>query len=75
MLYDKSPITNAFISIPPDLGQLDCAALIAGMVAGVLTGANFQAKVSAYPVEDEEVKSSSTGRMTVYLIKFSPEVI
>lgn len=34
------------MSVPADLGQLNCAALVAGIIAGVLDGASF---VSACP--------------------------
>ena len=41
MIHESNPITNTFISIPPDLGQLDCAAYLAGIVAGILDSAKF----------------------------------
>lgn len=34
-------MTNSFVSVPADLGQLNCAALVAGVIAGVLDGASF----------------------------------
>ena len=36
MIYENNPITNAFISVPSDMGQLNCAAFIAGIIAGIL---------------------------------------
>jgi hypothetical protein len=71
MLYENSPITNAFVSVPPDMGQLDCAALIAGIIAGVLDGARCTAKVTAHSVLNEDTNSSRT----IYLIKFASEVM
>lgn len=71
MLYDNHPITNSFISVPADMGQLDCAALVAGMIAGVLDGARFGARVTAHPLLDEVSRSNRT----VYLVKFSTEVM
>ena len=71
MLYDNAPITNTFISVPADMGQLDCAAFIAGIIAGVLDGARFGARVTAHPLVDEDTNTTRT----VYLIKFSAEVI
>ena len=41
MIHELEPITNKFISVPPDLGQLDCAAYIAGIVRGVLQSGGF----------------------------------
>jgi hypothetical protein len=41
MIHDSSPITNEFLSVPPDLGQLNCAAFIAGIISGILAGAEF----------------------------------
>ena len=29
MIHESNPITNTFVSVPSDLGQLDCAAYIA----------------------------------------------
>lgn len=37
----SQPMTNSFVSVPADLGQLNCAALVAGVIAGVLDGASF----------------------------------
>lgn len=71
MLYDNAPITNSFVSVPPDLGQFDTAALIAGIIAGVLDGAKFNARVSAHNIVDDD----NTNARTVYLIKFSAEVM
>ncbi|CAN0008822.1 unnamed protein product [Discosporangium mesarthrocarpum] len=48
MIHEREPITNTFVSVPPDLGQLNCAALVAGVIAGVLDGASF---VSNPPLE------------------------
>ena len=45
MIHESSPVTNAFVSVPADMGQLNCAAFLAGIVAGVLDSARF---VSTY---------------------------
>lgn len=39
--FASQPMTNSFVSVPADLGQLNCAALVAGVIAGVLDGASF----------------------------------
>ena len=46
MIYETAPVTNQYISVPPDLGHLNCAAYIAGVVAGILHGANFVSESS-----------------------------
>lgn len=71
MIHEREPMTNSFVSVPADLGQLNCAALVAGVIAGVLDGASFPARVSAHNVEMEEGQRDKT----VFLIKFDPEVL
>jgi hypothetical protein len=80
MIHEHSPITNAFVSLPSDyIGQLNCAAFIAGIIGGILDSARFNAKVTAHhnPSGDDEVdgKEVSAEGRTVFLIKFSPEVM
>ncbi|CAM9648901.1 unnamed protein product [Phaeothamnion confervicola] len=70
MIHEREPITNTFISVPPDLGQLNCAALVAGVIAGVLDGASFPARVTAHRVATDGGRDK-----TVFLIKFDPEVL
>ena len=41
MIHESSPVTNAFVSVPADMGQLNCAAFLAGIIAGVLDSARF----------------------------------
>ena len=41
MIHEYSPITNAFVSVPADMGQLNCAAFIAGILAGILDASKF----------------------------------
>ena len=59
-----------FVSVPRDLGSLNCGAFCAGVVRGVLEAAGFPASVSAYsaPVEGQ-------GTRTNVLMKFAPEVL
>jgi len=61
MIVEKQPIVSTYISSAP----CSCAAFVAGIVRGVLEGAQFPARVSAH---DED------GR-TIILIKFAPEVL
>jgi len=60
----------SFVSVPRDLGSLNCGAFCAGVVRGVLEAAGFPAAVSAYsaPVEGQ-------GTRTNVLMKFAPEVL
>ena len=38
---DNQPLTNKFISVPKEFGDLNCAAFIAGIVKGVLDSTDF----------------------------------
>ena len=62
MIIEKSPMVNTYISSPP----CNCAAFIAGIVRGVLEGAQFPARVTAHEHEDSR---------TIILVKFAPEVL
>lgn len=84
MIIDYEPITSTFVSVPQDLGQLSADAYISGIIAGVLDGAGFSARVTAHSVEleDGEYSKSNTTVGTpprkdkaVFLVKFSPEVL
>ena len=66
-LYDKDPITDIFLSVPSDLGQLNCASFVAGIVNGILDGAEFHSEVSAHFNKDKT--------KTVYVIKFEKKVM
>ncbi|KAG5177953.1 transport protein particle component [Tribonema minus] len=80
MIHELQPITNVFVSVPPDLGQLNCAAYIAGIIAGALDGACFPATVTAHTIElaGQEANITAAGGprcKTVFLVKFSEEVM
>ena len=62
MIVEKQPLVSTYISSAP----CSCAAFVAGIVRGVLEGAQFPARVSAHEHEDSR---------TVILIKFAPEVL
>jgi len=72
MIIDADPVTNRFVSVPSDMGSFNCAAFIAGIVAGILESAAFPAKVTAVSTDPEE---GSSRERTVFLIKFSGEVM
>lgn len=41
MIRDHAPVTNTFVSVPADMGHLNCASFLAGVIAGVLDSARF----------------------------------
>lgn len=63
MIVDYEPITSVYCTVPSDLGQLSVDSYISGIIAGVLEGAGFPARVTAHSVaiEDGEVYNSSVG--------------
>jgi len=71
LISDKTLLVNRFISVPKDLGELTCAAFVAGIVKGVLRDAGFSAEVSAY---FSTVEGQARPRTNI-LMKFAPEVI
>ena len=44
MISDTEVFVNKYISVPKDMGQLNCAAFVAGIVKGILEGAGFPAR-------------------------------
>lgn len=56
MIIDYTPITSSYIRINShqDLGQLSVDAYISGIIAGILQGAGFSARVTAHSVTLEE---------------------
>jgi len=68
-IYDVSPLTNRFISPPRELAGFNPATFVAGIMNGILDGAEFSADVSAH------FNTNSNGiTRTLYVIKFSKEV-
>jgi hypothetical protein len=41
MIHESAPITNTFVSVPSDMGQLNCACFIGGIIAGALESSRF----------------------------------
>jgi hypothetical protein len=85
MIVDYEPLTSTYVSVPADLGQLSVDAFISGIIAGVLDGAGFSARVTAHSVtleEGEHVSGSNSNSnlpprkdKAVFLVKFSPEIL
>mmetsp|Transcript_15264 Transcript_15264/g.21269 ORF Transcript_15264/g.21269 Transcript_15264/m.21269 type:complete len:219 (+) Transcript_15264:103-759(+) len=59
MIVDYEPITSMYVSVPSDLGQLSVDAYLSGIIAGVLDGAGFTARVTAHSVTLEEHEVSA----------------
>lgn len=72
LMSDRDLLVNRFISVPKDLGDLNCGAFAAGVVCGVLRSAGFPAKVTAYYSDPEP---GATVRTTNLLMKFERAVI
>lgn len=85
MIVDYEPLTSTFVSVPSDFGQLSVDAYMSGIIAGVLTGAGFSARVTAHSVklEANENPASNNNNSTlpprrekaVFLVKFAPDVL
>lgn len=83
MIIDNDPLTSTFCSVPADFGQLSVDAYMSGIVAGVLTGAGFSARVTAHSVALEEGERTANSNSllpprkdkAVFLVKFAPEVL
>lgn len=52
MISDYDLFVNKYISVPKDMGALNCAAFVAGIVKGVLDGAGFRARYAATPLHN-----------------------
>uniref|UniRef100_A0A7S0G1C0 Trafficking protein particle complex subunit n=1 Tax=Rhodosorus marinus TaxID=101924 RepID=A0A7S0G1C0_9RHOD len=40
-IEERDPLVNTFVSVPEDYGSMNCAAFVAGIIAGVLESAGF----------------------------------
>jgi hypothetical protein len=74
MIMDADPVTNMFVSVPLDMGNLNVASYLAGLIAGILDSASFPGTVTAVFSRPEDGSSQARDR-TVFLIKFSAEVM
>ncbi|UQC82157.1 transporter particle component [Colletotrichum lupini] len=72
MIIDNEPLVNAYISVPREMSQLNCAAYVAGIVEGICDGAGFPARVSAHNIAAKDEHEMWPGK-TVFLVKFRPE--
>jgi hypothetical protein len=75
MITDNDPLVNQYISVPKEMSQLNCAAFVAGIIEGVCDGAGFKTTgVSAHWAGEGSDEKMWPGK-TVFLLKFSPEVL
>jgi len=72
MIHDNDPIVNKYISVPSEMGSLDCASFMAGIIKGILDSAGFGAEVRAVPVEIED---GSKRCRTVFVINFDQKAM
>lgn len=59
MIVDYTPITSTYIRVGSDMGSLSVDAYISGIIAGILAGAGFPARVTAHSVALEEVEKTN----------------
>lgn len=57
------------MSVPSDLGGLSVDSYISGIIAGMLEGASFPARVTAHTVTEQG------SRKAVFLVKFQASVL
>lgn len=69
-IFDQDPATNRFISVPKEMGQLNCAAFIGGIIRGILDSADFTCTVVTHLIVEAQAKPR-----TVYAVKFEADVI
>lgn len=41
MISERESVINRYISVPRDMGQINCAAFVAGIIRGVMVSAAF----------------------------------
>lgn len=70
-------MVNKYISVPADYGHFNCAAFSAGIIQGVLDASGFPAEVTAKVVSKSDENEAPPGQqpLTIYYIKFQPEVL
>ena len=73
-ILDKNPVTNRFVSAQKG-SSVNCAAYISGIIEGVLAAAEMPAKVHAYFYKGEEEETKDDSTSTIFVIKFSREII
>ena len=72
MISDTDLFVNKYVSVPKDMGGLNCAAFVAGIVKGALDNSGFPARCALiFPVS---VATSTHKRNHVPLVRASQSV-
>jgi hypothetical protein len=71
MISDYDLFVTKFVSVPKEMGHLNCNAFVAGVVRGALCSAGFPCRVTAHFVA---VEGQQRPRVTL-LMKFAAEVM
>lgn len=58
MIVDYTPVASQYIRVGSDMGSLSVDAYLSGIIAGILAGAGFPARVTAHSVKLEEVEKA-----------------
>lgn len=71
IIVDNSPLFTRYISVPLDLADLNCNAIVGGIIRGVLCASGFPCHVDAHnaPHDDE----TEYPPRTLFSIRFLPE--
>ena len=64
MIVDYSPITSTYVSVPADFGGLSVDSYLSGIIAGILEGAVFPARVTAHSVALEDGEAAPISQPT-----------
>ncbi|KAK4537457.1 hypothetical protein CDCA_CDCA12G3482 [Cyanidium caldarium] len=73
MIVENDPLFTKYISVPSDLGDLNCNAFLAGMVMGMLCSSGFACVVQAHHVPRTD--GAAYPPRTVLSIQFDPAVV
>eukprot|EP01056_Protomagalhaensia_sp_Gyna25_P001852 Protomagalhaensia_sp_Gyna_25__1851@NODE_1981_length_1368_cov_14_777276_g1631_i0_p2_GENE_NODE_1981_length_1368_cov_14_777276_g1631_i0NODE_1981_length_1368_cov_14_777276_g1631_i0_p2_ORF_typecomplete_len205_score26_55TRAPP/PF04051_16/7_5e33PLDc_3/PF13918_6/0_17_NODE_1981_length_1368_cov_14_777276_g1631_i07521366 len=73
MINDKKFLLTRHTTAPRGEGFINCGAFGAGLIEGILCGAEFPASVAAHIVPDST--KGGTGRALTFFIRFVPEVL
>ena len=74
MISDTDLFVNRFISVPKDMGQLNCAAFVAGIVRGALDRSRISCKAScacstcSYNPAVPPLRSMAVCRVTAHFV-------
>ncbi|ETO29546.1 hypothetical protein RFI_07573 [Reticulomyxa filosa] len=67
-IVDHKPVTNRFVSLPPDMVTFNPASFIAGIIHGMLESAGFKCNVIA--LDQESDNESKRPKRTLFIVQF-----